>query len=76
MLVVEAIRDGHTWGTAIIAETGASMTGVYSSLRRLRETGWVAFEVENAQLAAEQRRPRRTLYRLTNRAFDALGWPE
>ncbi|GLY08233.1 hypothetical protein [Actinoplanes sp. NBRC 101535] len=73
--VAEAIRDGHTWGTAIIAHTGMSMSGVYAVLRRMREAGWATATAEPADQAHAQARPARTLYELTVTAADALGWP-
>jgi DNA-binding PadR family transcriptional regulator len=74
--ICEAIRDGHNWGTGIIAETGVSMPVVYSTLARLREVGWVTRELEATAVAFAQRRSERHLYSLTDKARDALGWLE
>jgi hypothetical protein len=51
------------------------MTVVYATLGRLREAAWLEDVVKERHLAAEERRPQRTLYRLTYTALDALGRP-
>ena len=74
--VADAIRSGHNWGTAIIAQTPLSMTTVYSVLRRLRAAGWAETEVEAQADADRERRPQRIVYRLTAKALEALGCPD
>ncbi|MBB2940497.1 DNA-binding PadR family transcriptional regulator [Actinoplanes lutulentus] len=73
-MVAEAIRDGHTWGLAIIKQTGMHQAVVYSTLRRWREAGWVTCENETMEAAAAANRPPRRVYELTSTAIDALGW--
>lgn len=73
-MTAEAIRDGHNWGLAIVKHTGISAHSVYGILRRLRDAGWVTFEVEPTAVAAADRRSPRTQYTLTSKAIDALGW--
>ncbi len=72
--VIEAIRDGHTYGLAIIAETTGSMTAVYATLRRLVEAGWATKTAEEPAAAAAEGRPPRALYELTDKARDRMGW--
>ncbi len=72
--VAAAIRDGHNWGTGIIAHTGMSMSAVYAMLGRFRDAGWVTWEQEPVAEAAADRRSPRTFYTLTSKAADELGW--
>lgn len=74
--ICAAIRDGHNWGTGIIAETGLAMSVVYRGLRTLREAGWVTRELEDTAEALGQGRSERHLYTLTGDAYRGLGWPE
>lgn len=73
-LISEAIRDGHTWGLAIVKHTGLPQPSTYQMLRRLRENGWVTWETESREEAAAHRRSPRTVYTLTEFAIDELGW--
>ncbi|MBB2940498.1 DNA-binding PadR family transcriptional regulator [Actinoplanes lutulentus] len=72
--VAAAIRDGHNWGTGITEHTGVSTQVVYPMLARMRQSGWVTWEQEPAHVAARHGRPQRTLYALTCKAVDALGF--
>ncbi len=72
--IIEAIRDGHTYGLAIIAETGGAMSAVYPTLRRLEAAGWATRATEDPAAAAAEGRPPRTLYTLTDKAYDRMGW--
>ncbi len=72
--VIEAIRDGHTYGLAIITETGCTMTAVYATLRRLVDAGWATKTAEDPAAAAAEGRPPRALYELTDKARDRMGW--
>jgi hypothetical protein len=73
--ILDAIRGGHTWGSAIAGDTGVSMSATYATLRRLREARWVTAHVEPAEVAHACGRPQRIGYELTGLALDTLGWP-
>jgi hypothetical protein len=73
--LIQAIRDGHNFGMAIMRQTGLSESTVYATLRRLHAAGWTECEVEPVELAVRRQRPRRKIYRLTERLLDELGWP-
>ncbi|GAA3343250.1 hypothetical protein GCM10020358_81250 [Amorphoplanes nipponensis] len=73
--LIQAIRDGHDFGMAIMRETGLSESTVYATLRRLRAAGWTVCELEPADVAVRRQRPQRKIYRLTESLLDELGWP-
>ncbi|MFI7544370.1 PadR family transcriptional regulator [Actinoplanes sp. NPDC049599] len=73
--LIQAIRDGHDFGMAIMRETGLSESTVYATLRRLRAAGWTVCELEPAEVAVRRQRPQRKIYRLTEGLLEELGWP-
>lgn len=56
---------GGVFGLEIIKATGFRGGTVYPILAELEKLGWVVGDWEDADVAAEQRRPRRRYYRLT-----------
>jgi hypothetical protein len=73
--LIQAIRDGHDFGMAIMRETGLSESTVYATLRRLRAAGWTVCELEPVEIAVRRQRPQRKIYRLTEGLLDELGLP-
>jgi DNA-binding PadR family transcriptional regulator len=63
--LVEQHGTGGVFGLEIIKATDFRGGTVYPILAELEKLGWVVGEWEDAELAAEQRRPRRRYYRLT-----------
>ena len=73
--LIQAIRDGHDFGMAIMRATGLSESTVYATLRRLRAAGWTVCELEPVEVAVRRQRPQRKIYRLTDRLLEELGLP-
>ena len=63
--LVEQHGRGGVFGLEIIKATDFRGGTVYPILAELEKLGWIAGDWEDADVAAEQRRPRRRYYRLT-----------
>ena len=69
--ILKSIRSGHVYGADIVETTGLGGGTVYKTLSRLEERGWISGEWEDAQVAEEERRPRRRFYELTPEGVEA-----
>ena len=63
--VMAAVERRVCYGLDISHETGLQPGTVYTTLRRLERRQWVTGQWEDAEVAAEERRPRRRYYGLT-----------
>jgi len=57
--------DAEWWGLALAETAGVRSPTVYRSLARLEAAEWVRSRSEDVQVASDEGRPRRRLYRLT-----------
>ncbi len=56
---------GGVFGLVIMKDTGFGSGTVYPILAKLEQVGWVVSNLEDSDLAAREKRPRRRYYRLT-----------
>ena len=71
--ILSAIQSGVRYGLDIANRTGLRPGTVYTTRRRLERRGSIEGRWEDAELAAEERRPRRRYYRLTHAGTEALA---
>ncbi len=71
--VLEAIRQGGTWGFEVMRVTGLPSGTVYPLLRRMEAGGLVRSQWERASEAQAEGRPRRRVYRITAAGRAALA---
>lgn len=70
--ILAAVQQRTCYGLDIINRTGLLAGTVYTTLRRLERRNLVQGRWEDAELAAEERRPRRRYYELTPAGSEAL----
>ena len=63
--ILAALESRRCYGLDIIDRTGLLAGTVYTTLRRMEKKGLVAGRWEDADIAEEERRPRRRYYTLT-----------
>ncbi len=71
--ILGAIQSGVRYGLDIVNRTELLPGTVYTTLRRLERRGSIEGRWEDADVAAEERRPRRRYYRLTPAGAEALA---
>jgi len=71
--ILAAIQSGVRYGLDIVNRTELLPGTVYTTLRRLERRGSIEGRWEDADVAAEERRPRRRYYRLTVDGAAALA---
>ena len=71
--ILGAVESRVRYGLDIAQRTGLLPATVYTTLRRLERRGLVKGSWEDADVAAEERRPRRRYYTLTREGGEALG---
>lgn len=71
--ILAAIRDGWAYGLDIVAHTGLPSGTVYTTLGRLRKSGFISPHWEDQDTAESEGRPRRRYYELSPEGFSALA---
>ena len=71
--ILSAIQSGVRYGLDIVNRTQLLPGTVYTTLRRIERRGSIEGRWEDADTAADERRPRRRYYRLTPEGANALA---
>lgn len=71
--ILNAIRDGVSYGLDIVTRTGMPSGTVYPTLGRLKNSGLVKAHWEDQRVADREGRPRRRYYALTAEGSQALS---
>jgi PadR family transcriptional regulator PadR len=69
--LLERHGGGGVYGSEIMDSAGLRSGVVYPILAKLERLGWIVGDWEDGAVAAEQKRPRRRYYRLTDSGVTA-----